>query len=152
MKTELGSRILKIRQLKGLTQKEFAEPLGLTQSIVGQYETGITSPKLETLIKITSSYGIKLDWLVNGTGPMEKEPIEPELAEMTEIALKPILQAVKEYGIKPVEEASFGSQIITLLTSQLEWTRKENERLWSIIEKAGLGKLEESPIETAIAA
>lgn len=51
----IGERIKKIRQEKGLSQKELGEKLGVSQQMIGQWETGKANPKIETLIKIAEA-------------------------------------------------------------------------------------------------
>ena len=44
---EIGDRIKELRKEKGMTQKELANAMGVTASMIGQYETGIRIPKYE---------------------------------------------------------------------------------------------------------
>ena len=43
---------------KGLSQLAFAKILGISQQTIGSWETGRTSPDLETLIKIASFFNV----------------------------------------------------------------------------------------------
>lgn len=47
-----GSRLKEQRERCGLTQKQLAEKLGVTQGAVGNYESGLSSMKAELLYKI----------------------------------------------------------------------------------------------------
>lgn len=51
----IGKKIQAFRKEKGLTQKELAQKLGVSASMIGQYETDIRRPKLETLEKISAA-------------------------------------------------------------------------------------------------
>lgn len=51
----IGERIKKIRQEKGLSQKELGEKLGVSQQMIGQWETGKANPKIETKRKIADA-------------------------------------------------------------------------------------------------
>ena len=51
----IGERIKKERNQKGLTQKELAERLGVTTTVIGQYERTERTPKMETLVKIAEA-------------------------------------------------------------------------------------------------
>ena len=53
-----GDWIRNARKSKNLTQTELAKRLGVTQSLIGQYERGIREPKMETLKKISAALGI----------------------------------------------------------------------------------------------
>ena len=68
----IGLRIKKIRKEYGLNQKEFGERLGVTNAHISRMEKGITEPS-EALSKlICKEFGISMDWLKNGHGPMEE--------------------------------------------------------------------------------
>ena len=47
-----ASRLKEQRLKMGLTQATLAEALGVTKSAIGNYETGLNSPKAETLFKV----------------------------------------------------------------------------------------------------
>ena len=63
----IGRRIRKQRIKKGLTIQKLAELLGLSNNFMGQVERGISTPSLETLIKIADKLELSLDYIV-GTG------------------------------------------------------------------------------------
>lgn len=48
----IGERLRALRKEAGLTQKELGEKLGVSASMIGQYETNLRNPKFETLEKI----------------------------------------------------------------------------------------------------
>jgi len=48
------------RSKKGMTQRELAKKIGITQSVLARFETGKTNPTLSFLQKITSGLGLKL--------------------------------------------------------------------------------------------
>lgn len=48
----LGQKITYFRKKRGLTQKELAEKAGVSQGAIGQYEIGLTMPRLSTLQRI----------------------------------------------------------------------------------------------------
>lgn len=84
MKT-LAERIKALR-LPGETQAQFAERLGTTQASISRYLNG-RHPDRATLIKIASSTGVSLDWLLTGNGPMTSESSkeaggDPELLQI----------------------------------------------------------------------
>jgi transcriptional regulator with XRE-family HTH domain len=74
----IGSRIQELRRRKKLTQSELGEIIGVTASSIGQYEIGITKPKLDTLIKISRELSVNLEWLMTGDGECEKNTITSE--------------------------------------------------------------------------
>lgn len=52
------SKIKEHRKLKGMTQKELAEAVGIKQVNISQYENGTKNPKLERLKKIANVLGV----------------------------------------------------------------------------------------------
>lgn len=61
----IGERLRTLRKEKGLTQKELAERLGVSASMVGQYETNVRSPKMETLKKFANSLNIDISEIID---------------------------------------------------------------------------------------
>lgn len=51
----VGEKIKKIRQEKGMTQKELGKKCGLADSAIRRYELGGANPKIETLQKIADA-------------------------------------------------------------------------------------------------
>ena len=62
----IESRIKQLYRSQGLSQKQFADSIGLTQSAVSQWVTGGTYPTLPTLAKIAQFFEITLAELFNG--------------------------------------------------------------------------------------
>ena len=48
----LHQKIAYYREKRGLTQRELAEKAGVSQGAIGQYEIGLTMPRLSTLQRI----------------------------------------------------------------------------------------------------
>ena len=61
----VGDRIRALRKEKGLTQKELGQKLGVSASMIGQYETNVRKPKFETLEKIAVSLGVNITEIVD---------------------------------------------------------------------------------------
>jgi transcriptional regulator with XRE-family HTH domain len=62
-KENWGRRIRAFRKLKGYTQKELAEELGISVSVLGEVERGTRIPQLELLHRISEILNIGLDEL-----------------------------------------------------------------------------------------
>lgn len=68
MKNTLGNRFKQIRTQYKMTQKEFAESLGVTQTTISGIEKDAANPSL-TLVKLVSlKYSINENWILNGAG------------------------------------------------------------------------------------
>ena len=57
---DIGERIKKVRQEKGLSQKALGQLLGVSQQHIAQYETGKRKPKYDTLKKIIHALDVPL--------------------------------------------------------------------------------------------
>ena len=64
--SELGfNRILTLlRKERGITQKEAAQSLGISQALLSHYEKGIRECGLEFLVRVADFYGVSCDYLL----------------------------------------------------------------------------------------
>lgn len=60
----LRKNICAYRKLLNLTQEELSYKLGGSKNLVSNYETGISTPDIYTLIKLADIFDISLDELV----------------------------------------------------------------------------------------
>jgi len=58
--TVAGSLVLSARLKAGLTQRQLADRLGVTQPVVAAYESGRRQPTIPTLMRIVSGAGFDL--------------------------------------------------------------------------------------------
>jgi transcriptional regulator with XRE-family HTH domain len=70
-KKDVGERIKKAREARGLKQKNLADILGMNRSNISRMESGYVMPKIDTLLKIKDTLHISIDWLLTGQGVME---------------------------------------------------------------------------------
>lgn len=94
----MNSRIRKLRKALHLSQKEFAEKIGLKQNAISYMEkTGFTITE-QNIKTICSQFNVNENWLRTGSGKMflENEKKQKEFFEIFD-ALSPILQ---DYLIK----------------------------------------------------
>ena len=63
----IGERIKHIRKESGVTQKQLAEKLGMTQAAIVQFESEKSNPKIDTLKKIANALNVSVtDFLDDG--------------------------------------------------------------------------------------
>lgn len=60
----LGETIRRLREERGMTQKKFAQRIGIANSTVNLYETGERYPSLTTLVSISKVLGVTTDYLL----------------------------------------------------------------------------------------
>lgn len=61
---ELSAQFKKIRTEKGLTQKQVADGIGITEQAYQRYEYGKTVPSALVLISLADFFDVSLDYLV----------------------------------------------------------------------------------------
>ena len=61
---DFGKRLATLRKKKNLTQKQFAELIGVTKSVVSAYEKSIRYPSYPVLIRIALNLGVTTDSLL----------------------------------------------------------------------------------------
>lgn len=78
----IAERIKKLRKALNLNQAEFGARIGIKQSTVTGYETGIRIPLDSVIVSICKEYNVNENWLRNGAGEMflEKDS-DQEFAE-----------------------------------------------------------------------
>lgn len=59
----LGERLRHLREMKGLSQKEVADYLKITEGAYGNYETGRREPNLEMLRLLLVFYNVSAEYL-----------------------------------------------------------------------------------------
>lgn len=59
-----GERIQAARKEKGLSQQELGKRLGVSGSMIGQYENDLRNPKYDTLQKIADALGVQMGVLI----------------------------------------------------------------------------------------
>jgi len=60
----LAENIKYLREQDGLTQREFAEKLGVSSGAVGMWESGTREPELSRIIKMAELFAMSLDDLI----------------------------------------------------------------------------------------
>lgn len=66
----LGINIRMLRKKQEMSQVQFAEKLGVTQGTVSQWETGVSQPETDLLIRMAVEFDVSLDMLL-GISPKE---------------------------------------------------------------------------------
>ena len=64
MGKELGSRITETLQKRGMTQKELASRIGVTEAVISRYVSGDREPKPEVLANIATALHTTSDFLL----------------------------------------------------------------------------------------
>lgn len=61
---DFGSKLKELRLQAGLTQKQLAEQIGITKSVVSFYELRERTPSPDVLIKLATVFHVSTDYLL----------------------------------------------------------------------------------------
>ncbi len=87
-----SDRLTAQRKLKGVSQKQAAADLGISQALLSHYENGIREPGLDFLVKVADYYNVSCDYLLghaakvlqlNGAVDFEDLPEDAQLSRET---------------------------------------------------------------------
>jgi transcriptional regulator with XRE-family HTH domain len=65
----IGERITQLRKQFNLSQEVLAKKIGVSRTIIGNYERNTNTPSIEVLIKIAKTFNVTIDYLI-GEGEM----------------------------------------------------------------------------------
>jgi transcriptional regulator with XRE-family HTH domain len=74
---DLGKRLQKFREMRGLTQVQLGEKAGMKPAAVSHFETGQRSPSLESLVKLADALEISADALLGRASPESLTQVDP---------------------------------------------------------------------------
>lgn len=64
MSKDLGNRIAEMLSKRGITQKELASTIGVTEAVISRYVSGERDPKPETIANIATALRTTSDYLL----------------------------------------------------------------------------------------
>lgn len=96
MKLLIGDTIQKLRKIKGLTQEQVANALGITAAAVSKWETDSTYPDISLLSPLARILGTSVDNLLNFKEKLSEEEIDTLLTEADkEFEKSNVIEAMK---------------------------------------------------------
>ncbi|MEG2617791.1 MAG: helix-turn-helix transcriptional regulator [Oscillospiraceae bacterium] len=79
----IGERIKFLRQELDFNQTEFGKKIGLKQTAIGMYENNQRTVPDTTILLISQTYSVSLEWLRDGTGEMFKHDAASVVDQLT---------------------------------------------------------------------
>ena len=104
----LAEKIKQIREKKGMTQKEVASLMGISQQAYGQYESGGRVPKTETVTRIAEALGV--DYYTLDSESFATDKLSPTFV---------LDKRMREF----IERQMAAEKTITLQSAQEEWEK-----------------------------
>lgn len=72
---DLGTILAQLRKQKGLSQRQFANTLGVSNGAIGMWETNKRQPDIEMLKKIATFFSVSVDYLLDMPKPKGNSPM-----------------------------------------------------------------------------
>ncbi len=94
---DVGNRIKNLRELKGLTQTQLGEKIGVTAVTITRYENSNRNPNIETLNKIAEALGVTINELAGNKKTITQDILDglinsgltlEQISQDTEIPIK----------------------------------------------------------------
>jgi transcriptional regulator with XRE-family HTH domain len=120
-------RFADIRRGKKLNRKQFADSLGINQSVAGDIELGKREPSRNVLIQLAKIHHVNINWLLTGEGSM----FLPSLQKEEDINISGIgnvgnMGGVQHFTMLPAEISNPG--LIPILGTQVIPKTIENDQ------------------------
>lgn len=130
----MGERIRQARRAFGWSQLKLASELKVKRPSVTQWETNVTEPSVENLVKLSTTLGVSVSWIVSGEG---EGPV-PYLAVPTPDGFRPEPQFFDSQRMPVYAQAQGGTGAEILTTDAIEYiprpyTLSEVENAYGIL-------------------
>ena len=98
------TRLVQLRKKHGITQKQLAKSLSLSELAIQNYESGRRKPAYDALISLADYFGVSLDYLVGRadtptpvpqTAQSAETEIQSEFNKLTESEQKDVLDYIR---------------------------------------------------------
>ncbi|MDQ1350468.1 MAG: Helix-turn-helix protein [Acidobacteriota bacterium] len=70
LRKEIGARLAQLRETLELSKNKMAGKINISRAAFQRNEEGQWFPEYSTLVKLSSVFGVSLDWLLVNKGPM----------------------------------------------------------------------------------
>lgn len=101
-------KLVKLRKLKGLTQEEFANAVGVSRQAVYKWESGQSYPEVAKLLEIKLLFGISIDDLLDESYEvvLPEKPKRKRSAKKAEAAPEAVVEVAPEVVAEVAEAAA----------------------------------------------
>lgn len=115
----ISNRIKSLRKSEGLTQKEFAKRLLISQSYLSGLENNNEFPTDKLVKLICLEFGVNEDWLINGSGDMYDTVYENKRSELANVSNNALLNLLILLRTTSNVEYGFFAYSIDFIASML---------------------------------
>lgn len=93
---DLPDKLKELRQRLELSQREVADRLGVSPSIISGYETGERTPSIDSLLSISYLYNCSVDYLLGKTN--EKPKLYIDTSKLNDNQVKAIISLIESFS------------------------------------------------------
>ena len=111
MSTEFSKVFSALRKSRGLSQRQAASDLHISQALLSHYENGVREPKLDFIVTACEYYGVSADYLLGRTAlkrsfgaTVKNDFLAPDAADEIISSLAAIFSSADEKGTPLVTE------------------------------------------------
>ncbi len=124
-----GEKLKKARMDKGITQKDFAEKIGLSKDLYNKYENNKNRPSFETIMNICKELNLSADYLLginDGLTKLNNKPLtnSQRTTKLQEILSKIELDIEEDEALETI--INFINSNKEILEKSINYTDKEN--------------------------
>ena len=76
MSVNFASVLSGLRREHGLSQRQAAADLGVSQALLSHYENGLREPRLEFVVRACDYYGVSADYMLSRAGSSREDAEE----------------------------------------------------------------------------
>lgn len=102
--TPFTNRLVQLRKIRGLTQQQIADKIGINRGSYSNWEKGKREPNLENIIKIAKILNTTTDYLLGLTDISERELKIKSIEKLKELGEKKVKEAIKIEGDETVDQ------------------------------------------------
>lgn len=89
-KQTMGDLIAALRKERGMTQKDLAEKMNVTDKAVSKWERNLSCPDVNAIPRLAETLGISVEELMNAAPKEAEETREPEVQKIVDLILKAV--------------------------------------------------------------
>jgi len=111
----IAEKIKKIRKEKGMSQAGLAKKIGVNTRMISLYESGKSTPSMETVQKLAGLFGVTADYLFH------EGPVDYESMDIKDKSLIPVFEEIDQMNEKEKEA-------IKVFVEAVAFKRKNKEK------------------------
>lgn len=83
-----ADRLKELRQKLNITQKDFAERIGITAAALSSYENNLKNPSIAVAKRIAETFNVSIDWLCGLSNKMKNDDTPQTYADVIDLLVK----------------------------------------------------------------